>query len=106
MYALFVKYVREVSSGRRDGIIVSNVLVFVTGASEELQHPSIEFALCEGSSNAHVNIPSNNSFNIKIVLLVDNGAINFFNVLWIVIVRLNSENALHIHFTCCCKLWL
>ena len=83
VYALFVKYVREVSSGRRDGITLSNVLVFVTGASEEpvlgfVLQPSIKFALCEESSKVHVNIPSNNAFNVKIVLLVDYGAINFF----------------------------
>ena len=83
VYALFVKYVREVSSGRRDGITLSNVLVFVTGASEEpvlgfVLHPSIKFALCEESSKVHVNIPSNSAFNIKIVLFVDYGAINYF----------------------------
>ena len=82
MYALFVKYVREVSSGRRDGITLSSVLEFVTGVSEEpvlgfVLHPSIKFALCEESSKVNVNIPSNNSFNIKIVLLVDCGAIIF-----------------------------
>ena len=35
VYALFVKYVREVSSGRRDGITSSHVLVFITRASEK-----------------------------------------------------------------------
>ena len=74
-YSLFV-------SGRRDGITLSNVLVFVTGASEEpvlrfVLHPSIKFALCEESSKVHVNIPSNSAFNIKIALLVD-------YVLWII----------------------
>ncbi|CAH3037630.1 unnamed protein product [Pocillopora meandrina] len=31
VYALFVKFVREASSGRRDGITLNHVLVFVTG---------------------------------------------------------------------------
>ena len=37
-----MKYVREVSIGRRDGITLSHVLVFVTGASEE---PVVGFVL-------------------------------------------------------------
>ena len=36
VYVLLVKFVREVSSGRRDGITLSHALVFVTRASEEL----------------------------------------------------------------------
>ena len=62
-YALFVKYVREVSSGRRDGITLSHLLAFVTGASEEpvlgfVLHPSMTFASCEESSKVSVNIIS------------------------------------------------
>lgn len=60
VYALFVKYVREVSSGRRDRIILSHFLVFVAGASEEpvlgfVLHPSLNFAFCEESNKVHVN---------------------------------------------------
>lgn len=59
VYGLFVKYVREVSSGRRDGITLSHILVFVTGASEEpvlgfVLHPSIQFVLCDESCKVHV----------------------------------------------------
>ena len=59
LYGLFVKYIREVSSGRRDGITLSHILVFVTGASEEpvlgfVLHPSIQFVLCEESYKVHV----------------------------------------------------
>ncbi|KAK3754310.1 hypothetical protein QZH41_018743 [Actinostola sp. cb2023] len=48
VYALFVKYVREVGSGRRAPITLNSVLIFVTGASEEpvlgfVIHPSITF---------------------------------------------------------------
>lgn len=60
VYALFVKYVREVSSGRRDRIILSHFLVFAAGASEEpvlgfVLHPSLKFAFCEESNKVHVN---------------------------------------------------
>lgn len=60
VYALFVKYVREVSSGRRDRIILSHFLVFVAGASEEpvlgfVLHPSLKFAFNEESNKVHVN---------------------------------------------------
>ena len=95
VYALFVKYVREVSSGRRDGITLNNVLVFVTGASEEpvlgfVLHPSIKFALCEESSKVHVNIPSNNAFNIQLCSLLIMELLTFFNALWIIIVRIKQ----------------
>lgn len=47
-YAAFVRYVRSVGSGRRPGLSLSNIIEFVTGASEEpvlgfAQQPSIEF---------------------------------------------------------------
>ena len=50
----------EVSSGRRDGITLRHVLLFVTGASEKpvlgfVLHPSIKFALCEESNEVHFN---------------------------------------------------
>ena len=49
VYSLFIKYIREVSSGRREPITLSSLLVFTTGASEEpvlgfAIQPSIEFA--------------------------------------------------------------
>jgi len=52
VYALFVKYMREVSSGRRGGITLSDVLIFVTAAAEEpvlgfTLHPSITFISSE-----------------------------------------------------------
>ena len=48
VYALFVKYVRQVASGRREPISLSSILIFVTGADEEpvlgfALHPSIAF---------------------------------------------------------------
>lgn len=60
VYASFVKFLREVSSSRRDGITFSHVLVFVMGASKEpvlgfVLHPSIKFTLCKESSKVHVN---------------------------------------------------
>ena len=42
VYALFVKYVREVGSGRRAPITLSSVLIFTTGAAEE---PVLGFAI-------------------------------------------------------------
>lgn len=35
LYSLFVKYVREVSSGRRNQVKLSSILAFTTGATEE-----------------------------------------------------------------------
>ncbi|XP_028408793.1 uncharacterized protein LOC114533337 [Dendronephthya gigantea] len=48
LYALFVKYVRQVASGRREPITLSSLLIFATCASEEpplgfVVHPSITF---------------------------------------------------------------
>ena len=56
---------------------------YFTGASEEpvlgfVLCPCIKYALCEELTKVQVNIPSSNAFNIKIVLLVDYGAINLF----------------------------
>ncbi|CAG2213685.1 unnamed protein product [Mytilus edulis] len=47
-YSAFVRYVRSVGSGRRPGLTLSNLMEFVTGASEEpvlgfTLQPSIEF---------------------------------------------------------------
>lgn len=52
VYALFVKYVRQVASGRRKPISLSSILIFVTGAAEEpvlgfALHPSIAFVCKE-----------------------------------------------------------
>lgn len=48
VYAAFVKYMREVASGRRHGLSLSSILTFVTGTDEEPVlgfhiHPSIQF---------------------------------------------------------------
>ncbi|XP_065673263.1 uncharacterized protein LOC136090491 [Hydra vulgaris] len=48
IYSMFVKYVREVASGRRECVSLANILSFVTGASEEpllgfALQPSVEF---------------------------------------------------------------
>ncbi|CAB4021613.1 hypothetical protein AWC38_SpisGene23883 [Paramuricea clavata] len=48
LYALFVKYVRQVASGRREPITLSSLLIFATCAAEEpplgfTVHPSITF---------------------------------------------------------------
>ena len=39
---MFVKYIREVASGRRKNVNLSHILVFVTGCSEE---PTLGFAV-------------------------------------------------------------
>ena len=49
VYACFVKYVRQVASGRRHPLSLSSILIFVTGAAEEpvlgfTIQPSITFA--------------------------------------------------------------
>ncbi|XP_033748894.1 uncharacterized protein LOC117333620 [Pecten maximus] len=48
LYAAFVRYLRTAASGRREGVTLSKVLQFATGASEEpvlgfTLHPSIDF---------------------------------------------------------------
>ena len=48
VYAIFVHYVQQVASGRRDPISLNNILEFVTVASEEpvlvfAMHPTITF---------------------------------------------------------------
>ena len=48
VYACFVKYVRQVASGRRHPLSLSSILIFVTGAAEEpilgfTMQPSITF---------------------------------------------------------------
>jgi hypothetical protein len=57
IYGLFVKYVREVASGRRNPVNLSSLLIFVTGASEEPvlgfeKQPTITFV--QSSSNDQV----------------------------------------------------
>lgn len=49
VYACFVKYVRQLASGRRHPLSLSSILIFVTGAAEEpvlgfTMHPSITFS--------------------------------------------------------------
>ena len=58
LYALFVKYVRQVASGRRAPITLSSLLVFATCASEEpplgfFVHPSITFT-CQDEDSTEV----------------------------------------------------
>ena len=58
MYALFVKYVRQVASGRREPLTLGSLLIFATCASEEpplgfVVHPSITFT-CEEDDCAQV----------------------------------------------------
>lgn len=48
VYGMFVKYVRDVASGRRNPVTLGRILVFCTGATEEpvlgfYEHPSIHF---------------------------------------------------------------
>ena len=58
LYALFVKYVRQVASGRREPITLSSLLIFTTCASEEpllgfVIHPTITFT-CEDNDSMEV----------------------------------------------------
>ena len=54
IYSIFVKYIREVSSGRRQPVTLSSVLSFATGYSEEpvlgfAMKPTIEFIVSAAS---------------------------------------------------------
>lgn len=52
IYTLFVKYIRQVASGRREPITLGSILVFVTGADEQpilgfATPPGISFTQCD-----------------------------------------------------------
>ena len=54
VYGVFIKYVREVAAGKREGLTLESVLQFVTGAQEEpvlgfVLKPSIEFVEAESN---------------------------------------------------------
>ncbi|XP_052281203.1 uncharacterized protein LOC127878711 [Dreissena polymorpha] len=56
VYAIFVKYVREVASGRRGSVSLGHILQFATGTDEEPMlgfsiHPSIEFVEVQANSS-------------------------------------------------------
>ena len=58
VYGLFVKYIRQVASGRRPPVTLSSILIFVTGAAEEpvlgfTKQPTITFV--NGHANDQVN---------------------------------------------------
>ena len=58
VYGLFVKYIRQVASGRRPPVTLSSILIFVTGAAEEpplgsTKQPTITFV--NGQANDQVN---------------------------------------------------
>ena len=59
LYALFVKYVRQVASGRREPITLSSLLIFATCASEVpplgfVVHPSITFTHVDEEDSTEV----------------------------------------------------
>lgn len=61
IYSLFVKYVREVASGRRHPINLSSILIFVTGAAEEPvlgfeKQPTITFVQSSGNNQVHYTL--------------------------------------------------
>ena len=71
VYTLFIKYVREVGSGRRP-VTLDSLLVFCTGASEEpilgfSIHPSINFVREEQPSEVSICTFSNIKLPIDIV---------------------------------------
>lgn len=58
VYGLFVKYIRQVASGRRPPVTLSSILIFVTSAAEEpvlgfTMQPTITFV--NGHANDQVN---------------------------------------------------
>ena len=58
VYGLFVKYIRQVASGRQPSVTLSSILIFVTGAAEEpvlgfTKQPTITFV--NGHANDQVN---------------------------------------------------
>jgi len=59
VYDLFIKYIRQVASGRRPPLTLSSILIFITGAAEEpvlgfTQQPTITFV--KGQVNDQVII--------------------------------------------------
>lgn len=59
VYGLFIKYIRQVASGRRPPLTLSSILIFITGAAEEpvlgfTQQPTITFV--KGQVNDQVII--------------------------------------------------
>lgn len=55
VYSIFVKYIREVASGRRQQVTLPDILSFVTGCSEEpvigfAMKPTIEFVVSAESN--------------------------------------------------------
>ena len=58
VYGLFIKYIRQVASGRRSPLTLNSILIFITGAAEEpvlgfIQQPTITFV--KGQFNDQVN---------------------------------------------------
>ena len=64
VYSIFVKYIREVASGRRQQVTLPDILSFVTGCSEEpvlgfAMKPTIEFVVSAESNVGTLDVTGN-----------------------------------------------